>query len=57
VLSPSDRRRFFAALIAGQSAGVLTLLLFGGVLVPMAFAFLASAAGPLLLARRDLSNA
>jgi hypothetical protein len=57
VLSVHDRRRFFAALIAGQAGGVLALVVFGSVLIAMPFGFLASAAGPLLLARRDLSNA
>jgi hypothetical protein len=52
VLSVADRQRFALALITGQAGAVLGLLLFGGVLVPMAVAFLASAAGPLLLARR-----
>jgi predicted PurR-regulated permease PerM len=50
VLPPTDRRRFFAALIAGQTAGVLGLLV-GGVLLAMALAFLASAAGPFLATR------
>jgi predicted PurR-regulated permease PerM len=50
VLSPTDRRRFFAALIAGQTAGVVGLVL-GGVLFAMALAFLASAAGPYLATR------
>jgi hypothetical protein len=50
--SELDKRRFVAALIGGQSCAVLALLLFGGVLWPMTVAFLGSAAGPLLLARR-----
>jgi predicted PurR-regulated permease PerM len=50
VLSPTDRRRFFAALIAGQMGGVLGLVL-GGVLFAMALAFLASASGPYLATR------
>jgi hypothetical protein len=55
VLSISDRRRFFSALLAGQLGALVALVLFGGVLVPMGFAFFGSAAGPLLLAHRGLA--
>ena len=39
-----------AALVAGQSAGVLTLLLVGGVLAPMLLAFFGAAAGCFVVA-------
>ena len=44
-----DTRRFVAALIGGQSGAVLGLILFGGVLAPVAIAFLGSAAVPVAL--------
>jgi hypothetical protein len=39
-----------AALVAGQSAGVITLLLVGGVLAPMLIAFFGAAAGAFVVA-------
>jgi hypothetical protein len=45
-----DRRRFFAALLAGQLAGVLALVLLGGVLAPMLVALLGSAGGCFVVA-------
>jgi hypothetical protein len=44
-----DRRRFVASLIGGQSAALLAVVIFGGILVPAVLAFLGSGAGLLLL--------
>ena len=48
----SDKTRFVAALVGGQSGALLGLVLFGGVLAPMLVAFVGSAAVPVWLARR-----
>jgi hypothetical protein len=48
-----DRRRFVASLIGGQSAALLAVLIFGGVLIPAVLAFLGSGAGLLLLGPPD----
>lgn len=44
-LTPQERRRLFAALVFGQLAALLCLVLVGGVLMPMLTAFAGSAAG------------
>jgi uncharacterized membrane protein YjjP (DUF1212 family) len=49
-LSYQDRRRFIAALVAGQLAAVFGLLVFGGVLMPVLTAFAGSAAGVFVVA-------
>jgi hypothetical protein len=46
----ADWRRFFASLFAGQFAGVLALLLLGGVLAPAILAFMGAAAGCFIVA-------
>jgi uncharacterized Tic20 family protein len=46
----ADRRRFAAALVAGQLAALFGLLLFGGVLGPMLVAFMGAAAGCFVVA-------
>ena len=48
----SDKTRFVAALVGGQSGAMLGLVLFGGAVAPMLVAFIGSAAVPVLLARR-----
>jgi uncharacterized membrane protein YjjP (DUF1212 family) len=45
-----DRRRFVAALVAGQLAALFGLLVFGGVLMPVLTAFAGSAAGVFVVA-------
>jgi hypothetical protein len=45
-----DRRRFIASLFAGQCAGVLALVVLGGVLAPMLLAFMGAAAGCFVVA-------
>jgi hypothetical protein len=48
-VDPIDKRRFLACLVGGQSAAVLALLVFGGVLIPAFVAFLGAGAGLVLL--------
>jgi hypothetical protein len=47
-VEPIDKRRFVACLIGGQSAAVLAVLVFGGILMPALLAFVGSGAGLLL---------
>jgi hypothetical protein len=49
-LTPHERRRFIAALVFGQLAALLGLLVFGGVLMPMLIAFAGSGAGAFIVA-------
>ena len=46
----SDRRRFVAALVGGQLAALLALVVLGGWLLPMLVAFMGSAAGCFVVA-------
>jgi hypothetical protein len=45
-----DRRRFTSALVGGQLAAVMALVLFGGWLLPMLVAFAGAAAGCFVVA-------
>jgi Mg/Co/Ni transporter MgtE len=53
----SDRRRFVAAFVGGQSGAMVGIILFSGFVAPIVVAALGSAALPLLLERRALAAA
>jgi hypothetical protein len=51
----SDRRRFVAAFVGGQSGALLGIVLFNGFVGPIVVAVLGSAALPFLLERRAVA--
>jgi hypothetical protein len=52
----SDRRRFAAAFVGGQSGALIGIVLFSGFVAPVVVAALGSAALPWLLERRAVAT-